>query len=99
MRKFLPAVFASLILVFSTSIVAFGTPGQSPSKICDANDNYGTSHDACVVCVAQGNLYQEFLTPTCACKLLEDNYYDGATLQDFGFDNLGECISSGFTGP
>ena len=93
MRKFLSAVFASLLLAFSVSLVAFGSSGQSPSQICDANNNYGVSHSTCVLCVAQGALTGPF-TPTCACKIIED----AGLLEANGFDNLGQCISSGLTG-
>ncbi len=91
MRKFLPVVFASLVLVFSTSVVAFGNQGPSPSQTCKAKGDtflgFPVDHSTCVVCEVQGD------TPTCACQVLEDV----AFLELFGFDNLGECISSGFT--
>jgi hypothetical protein len=82
--------------MFSLSIVIFGESGKSPSQICKANDDYGVSHDTCVVCVAQGALEGVF-SPTCSCKILEEGDTFFGSLEDHGFDDLGDCISSGFS--
>lgn len=93
MRKCLPAVFASLALAFSISIVAYGSSGTSPSQFCDAHDNEGSSHSTCVVCMSQGAFdTPPVFTPTCSCEILQD----AGVLEENGFDNLGDCISSGF---
>lgn len=102
MHKWFPAAFVGTVVLFSASLIAYGGgsgnggsgkggSSNSPSQVCKANDDFGFSHDTCVICLAQekGNV-----TPACACKIAEE---DGA-FEFLGFDNLGECISSGFTG-
>ena len=94
MKKCFLPLFGVLVLLSSISVVAFGQSPSSPSQFCDANGNEGLSHDTCVVCVAQGALDEPpVATPTCSCKILEDE----GELEAAGFTNLGECISSGFS--
>jgi hypothetical protein len=90
MRKRITMLVMAFVVLLSVGAVAMAQ--DSPSQICKANDDFGFSHDTCVVCVAQGALTGP-LTPTCACKILQD--FDA--LDYFGFKNLGQCISSGFT--
>jgi hypothetical protein len=93
MRKRMMMLFMAAVVALSLgALVAFA--GDSPSQICKANGDFGLSHDTCVVCVAQGALIGP-LTPTCSCKILADE----GGLADFGFANLGQCVSSGFILP
>jgi hypothetical protein len=81
----------SVLVLLSVCAVAVADPGNSPSQICKANDDFDLNHDTCTLCVAQGAL-EGNMTSTCACKILED---DGI-LGEVGFENLGQCVSSGF---
>ena len=92
MRIFTMMIFLSLILGIGLSGVAFAASDNSPSQICKANDDFGVSHDTCVVCIAQG--FPEITSPTCTCKA----YEDGGLLEFFGFSSLGDCISCLQTG-
>jgi hypothetical protein len=90
MRTFTIIIFLSLILGIGFSSMAFAAPDNSPSQICKENDDFDLSHDTCTVCVAQRNLdvinFDE-LTPTCACKILQDSGLLAPGV------SLGDCIS------
>ena len=91
MRIRIGLIFTGVLIFASLCVTAMAGPDKSPSQICKANDDFGLSHDTCVVCIASGAL-QGIETPVCSCKILEDE----GGLEAAGFENLGQCVSSGF---
>ena len=83
-------IVVSLILGIGLFTVAFAAPDKSPSQICKENDDFGLSHDTCVVCLAQEG---EIFSPTCICK----SFQDDGTLDLLGL-SLGDCVSCIITG-
>ncbi len=90
MRILTLAIFLSLIFSISLSGMALAVSENSPSQVCKTNDDFGLSHDTCVVCLAQEG---EFFSPTCICK----SFQDDGTLDSLGL-TLGDCISCIQTG-
>jgi hypothetical protein len=80
-------VLTCLAVMLTLTVAPMGmAQAGAPGKYCNDNGNFGFSHDACVVCTAQGD------TAVCFCKLALD---EGAITQD----QFGACVSGQDVGP
>src|SRR5579871_6729698 len=88
----LKTILLTCTAVMLTLMVAPAGMAQTvpPGKYCNDNSNFGFSHDACVVCVAESQTGGE--GAVCMCKLALDS---GVITQD----QFGQCVSGNLAGP
>jgi hypothetical protein len=79
---------SGVVMALLSLVVAGGSAyAVGNGEYCNENDNFGLSHSACVVCMAQGED-----APVCFCKtLLSEGYITTG-------EEYGACVSSGGVG-